>query len=238
MIAEAADALIAVTEDLQSAQRSRRHGDALNHRNRILEKLLTRASCAREATTALVTRTGESMPVVSGKSAALEALRQWQSQLDSDVAAALSGNSFSTFQTATERVVAQSEARAQNAWRDYLTRTSPDINTELLDVLDADPQAAATVQQIRDLSRKLRVFADLPLPTAEQIVQYDAAVADLRSAWSTLDLSGLDDEIVAFLRAANGELGAALTTLTPGVMAWLSERGLIDYYVIRPGARR
>lgn len=238
MIIEAADTLIALSADLQSAQRSRRHGEALSNRNEILENLLTRAAGAREATTALVTRMGEPMPTAPGLPAALEALRQWRSQLDSDLAAALSGNTFSTLRIATETAVGQIEAQAQNAWRTYLDRTSPDIDTDLLDVLNSDPQAAATVQRIGVLSNVVRGFAELPLPTAEQVDQYDSMVADLQSAWSTIDLSSLDDEIVGFLRAANGDHGAALTALTPAVLAWLGERGLAEHYVIRPNAHR
>lgn len=238
MIVEAADALIAVSADLQSAQRSQRHGEALSRRNEILETLLVRASQTREATTALSARTGEPMPIAPGVSAALVALRAWQSLLDTDLPAALAGDAFPTLRAAMDKAVAQAEAQAQTAWRSYLTRTSPDIDTDLIEALGADPQAAATVNQIVVLSNIVRGFTELALPTAEQIDQYDLVVADLQTVWSTIDLSSLDDEIVAFLRAANGEHGAAVTTLTPAVLAWLGERGLIDHYVIRPNASR
>jgi hypothetical protein len=238
MIADAADALITISAELQSAQRSQRHGEALSHRNDILQKLLTRAAQARAATRALATRMSEPLLAAPGLPAALEALRQWRSQLDSDLEAALSGDAFPTLRTAAEKAVGQAETQAQSAWRTYLARTSPDIDTDLLDVLNSDPQAGVTVQQIGVLANIVRGFAELPLPTAEQIDQYDTMVADLQSVWSTIDLSSLDDEIVAFLRAANGELGAALSTLTPAVLAWLRERGLADHYVIRPNARR
>jgi hypothetical protein len=173
-----------------------------------------------------------------GFSAALEALRQWRAQLDSDLAAALSGDAFPTLRTATEKAVGQAEAQAQGVWRTYLAATASDIDTDLLDVLGSDPKIASAVQQIGVLANIVRGFAEMSLPTVEQIDQYDTMVADLKSVWSTIDLSSLDDEIVAFLRAANGDLGAALNTLTPAVQAWLGERGLAGHYVIRLNARR
>lgn len=238
MITEAADALIAVSADLERARRSQRHGEALSHRNEILERLLTRAAHAHAATRSLATRMAEPTNTAPGVPAALEALRQWRLQLEADLPAALSGDAFTTLRTATERAVEQIEAQAHTAWCAYLAQTSPDVDTELLEVLNADPQAAVTVERIGVLSKIVRGFAELALPTAEEVDQYDAMVADLQSAWSMLDLSSLDDETVAFLRAANGEHGAALTALTPAVLAWLGERGLTDHYVIRPNARR
>lgn len=238
MIADAADAVIALSADLRNAQRSQHHGDALTKRNEILRGLLTRASAARETITALSERLGGPPTPVNSMSTALDEVRRWRARLDSDVTEALDGDAFPKMRAAVEKAVGQGETRARDAWRTYLTRTSPDVDTDLLDVLRVDPAAATTVERVETLSRIVDGFAAIPLPTADEVAQYDAMVADLRAAWSTLDLSSLDDEVVDFLREANGERGAALSGLTPAVLAWLTDRGLVTNYVVRPSVRR
>jgi hypothetical protein len=64
--------------------------------------------------------------------------------------------------------------------------------------------------------------------------QFDEATAQLRSAWSVLDVANLSEEIVAFLRAANSAQGAPLDSLTEQVREWLEQRGAAGYYVVRP----
>jgi hypothetical protein len=64
--------------------------------------------------------------------------------------------------------------------------------------------------------------------------EFDKTTAELRSAWSTLDVAGLSEEVVTFLRAANSDDGAQLELLTVRVREWLEQRGAASHYVIRP----
>jgi hypothetical protein len=64
--------------------------------------------------------------------------------------------------------------------------------------------------------------------------EFDEATAQLRSAWSALDVANLSEEIVAFLRGANSAQGAPLDSFTEQVREWLEQRGAASHYAIRP----
>ena len=82
--------------------------------------------------------------------------------------------------------------------------------------------------------RHSAVSGTAPIPSPEELDEFDEATAQLRSAWSVLDVASLSEEIVAFLRAANSAQGAPLDSLTEQVREWLEQRGAASHYVIRP----
>ena len=119
-------------------------------------------------------------------------------------------------------------------WQRYAAQRTPEISTEVLTALEDDPRAAVTVVRIRHLAERLGGLRDRPIPSPEEQDEFDEATAQLRSAWSALDVANLSEEIVAFLRAANGAQGAPLIAFTQQVREWLEERGAVSHYAIRP----
>jgi hypothetical protein len=119
-------------------------------------------------------------------------------------------------------------------WQHYTALKTPDISAEVLTALEDDPRAGSTVARMVRLSEGLRRLRDRLIPTPDEQNEFDEAAAQLRSAWSVLDVASLNEEIVAFLRAANGTQGAPLDSLTTLVREWLKQRGAATHYVIRP----
>jgi ubiquinone biosynthesis protein UbiJ len=87
---------------------------------------------------------------------------------------------------------------------------------------------------IRRLAEVIRSLRERTIPNTDDIAAFDDAVSNLRAAWATLDVASLNDDVVAFLRAANSDRGASLSQLTGPVQTWLAERRLESHYVIRP----
>lgn len=234
MIVDAARDLKALATEASILRRSQQHGQALVNRSQLIGTLLSRAQVAAGTSQALAQRLGEPWSAPAGTDSALSALEQWRSALDEDLGTALGGELFSKLQGAVERVLRDLERRAAGAWQRYTLQVTPETSQEILAALSSDPSARSTVLTIRRLSESVRKLRERPLPTAEDIAHFDAAVAELRSAWSTLDVASLNEDVVDFLRAANSDQGAPLSLLTAAVQSWLAERHLESHYVIRP----
>jgi hypothetical protein len=133
-----------------------------------------------------------------------------------------------------ERVLRDLERRGTGAWQRYAAQVTPETSPEILAALSTDPSARSTVLTIRRLAESVRLLRERQIPSADDIAEFDAAVAQLRAAWATLDVASLNEDVVAFLRAANSNRGASLSLLTSPVQSWLAERHLESHYVIRP----
>lgn len=234
MIVDSARELKAVASEVSVLRRSQQHGQALVNRLGLLEGLLTRAEVAVGTTRTLAQRLGEPWTPSAQTDAVVEALDQWRAALDDDLGAALGGELFAKLQDGVDRLLRDLERRATGAWERYTVQATPETSQEILSALASDPSARSTVLTIQRLAESVRRLRERPIPTAGEITKFDAAVAELRAAWSTLDVASLTEDVVAFLRAANSDRGAPLASLTAPVQAWLAERHLESHYVIRP----
>lgn len=234
MIVERARQLKEIAAEVSVLRRSQQHGQALVNRAQLVASLLVRAEVAAAVARTLSKRLGEPWVPPGATESALGALEEWATALEEDLGAALGGDLFAKFQDAVDRAVKELERRAASAWQRYTAQATPETSQEILAALASDPSARSTVISIRRLAELVRRLRDRQVPTPEELSEFDAAVADLRAAWSTLDVASLNDEVVAFLRAANSDRGAALGLLTEPVRTWLAERHLESHYAIRP----
>ena len=234
MILEDAAQLKALAAEVAVLRRSQQYGQSLAHRRQLVDALLTRARNAWASSTALSERLGEAQSSSPLFETALGKVSEWRSALDEDLGQALTGDLFTGFQASADKAMRELERRATGAWQRYTAQKMPDISAEVLTALEDDPRAGSTVARIIRLSEGLRRLRDRPIPSPEVLNEFDEAAAQIRSAWSTLDVANLSEEIVAFLRAANSAQGAPLDSLTGQVHEWLEQRGAAGHYVIRP----
>jgi hypothetical protein len=235
MILEDAIQLEALAAEVIALRRSQQHSQSLAHRRQLVVALLERASVAAASGAAISERLDEVPPSAPAFESALTRITKWRSALGEDLGKAISGELFGGFQDSVEKAVRELERRSTDAWQRYVAQTTPETSDEVLAALAADPRARSTVLRIRRLSETLRRLRDRPLPTVDEVAEFDTETAALRSAWATLDVASLNDEIVAFLRAANSDRGAPLGLLTTSVIEWLEQRSAASHYVIRPG---
>lgn len=234
MILEDAARLEALAAEVTVLRRSQQHGQSLAHRRQLVDALLMRARNAWVSSAALSERFAEAQSSSPLFETALAKTSAWRSALEEDLGQALTGDLFTGFQASADKAVGELERRATGAWQRYTAQKTPDISAEVLAALEADPRAGSTVVRIERLAEALRSLRDRPIPSPEELTEFDEGTAQLRSAWSTLDVEGLSEEIVAFLRVANSDEGAPLDLLTKSVREWLEQRGAASHYVIRP----
>ncbi len=234
MIVVDAARLEALAAEVNLLRRSQQHGQSLAHRRQLTDALLARAQNAWASTAALSERLGEEPSSSPLFEIALTKISEWCSALDENLGAALTGDFFTGFQSATDKAIRELERQATGMWQRYAGQKTPNISVEVLAALEDDPRAGSTVARIEHLAERLLRLRDRPIPSPEELNEFDDATAQLRSAWVTLDVASLSEEIVAFVRAANGERGAPLDSLTTPVREWLEQRGAASRYVIRP----
>lgn len=234
MILEDAAQLEVLAAEVTVLRRSQQHGQSLAHRRQLVDALLVRARTAWVSGVVLSERLDEAQSSSPLFEAALAKIAEWRSALKEELGGALTGDLFTDFQASTVRAVGELERRATGAWQRYTAQKSPEISVEVLAALEDDPRAGSTVVRIEHLADVLRLLRERPFPTPEELARFDEASAQLRSAWSTLDVEGLSEEIIAFLRAANSDQGASLDLLTVQVREWLEQRGAASHYVICP----
>jgi hypothetical protein len=234
VIVDSAKALKEIAGEVLLLRRSQQHGQALISRARLLESLVTRAELATGATRILAHKLGELPPSPAQLAKAVNAIDLWRAALDDDLGMALGGELFAAVQDSVDRVLKDVERRAATTWQRYTAQVTPETSAEILAALAADPSARLTVLTIRRVAERVRGLRDRSIPSGDDITAFESAVSDLRAAWSTLDVASLNDDVVAFLRAANSDRGASLGQLTAPVQTWLAERHLESHYVIRP----
>jgi len=234
MITEDAAQLEVLTAEVDILRRSQQHGQGLAHRRKLVDALLARAQAAAASGAAISARLGApSLPSpLFGMALALAS--EWRAALDEDLGQALSSDMFGSFQNAVGLAARELERRATESWQSYAAQRTPETSSEILAALAADLKAGSTVARISRLSEKVGRLRQRLVPSPEELDEFDAATAEIRSAWSTLDVAGLSDEVVAFLRAAHSDRGALLELLTAAVRDWLQERGATAHYCIRP----
>lgn len=234
MIVDAAVTLKEVADEVSLLRRSQRHGQALVSRAGALQTFVARAEVATRTIGTLSQRLGEIPTRPPQLAAAIGSIDRWRAALDEDLGQALSGDLFPEVQDSVERALKDIERRAASAWQRYTAQVTPETSPEILGALATDPSARSTVLSIRRLAEGIRSLRERSVPNTDDIAALDEAVSNLRAAWASLDVASLNDEVVAFLRAANSDRGASLSQLTGPVQTWLAERNLESHYVIRP----
>jgi hypothetical protein len=237
MIVDEATELGSLAGEVIVLRRSQQHGQSIAHRTQLVDALLARSQLASATGTGLSERLGERHVGSPVFETALMKISEWRQALDEDLGSALGGDIFSSFQDAIEKAVREIERRTTTAWQTYAAQATPETSKEILDALADDPRARVTVIKIKRLAETTRRLREKAIPSIDEIREFDDATAELREAWSTLDVASLNEEIVAFLRAANSERGADLELLTSTVLDWLDQRDAKDHYAIRPSER-
>lgn len=223
-----------LAQQVSNLHQTQQHGQALTRRQQTVDTMLERARTASTSSEQLSARLDEQNSLPTTAAPARQAIDSWITSLDADLAAALGGDGFAIFHDTVVRALSDLDAQTAGLWQRYVTHHAPDTSAEVLEALANDPRARVAVIRIRRLSDQLKQLRARTVPSTTDIEAFDTAAGELHETWATLDVESLDPEVVSFLRAANSQRGAAVTALSPRVLAWLEERGASDHYVIKP----
>lgn len=130
-------------------------------------------------------------------------------------------------------VAAAAQSVSLAAWRGHVAENSEHAPEEILSALAAIPDYHSTVVKIRSLQKRVSQLAEtVPANPASATEEIKRIAAEHREIWEMLTAGGIPDDVAAFLRAC-GLDGATLGSFTPGVAAWLGERGLIHLFRVK-----
>lgn len=225
-----------LAQQVSGLRQAQQHAQALGRRQQSITNVLERAVRARSASHLLTRRLDPEATnqLPASAVAARASLDAWAAALDDDLVNALGGDSFAQLNDVVLRAIADLESHASQLWQRYALHHAPQTSVEILEALANDPGARVAVIRIRRLTDRLASLRDRTIPSTDDIETFDGAARELHEAWATLDVEGIDAEVVSFLRAANSDQGAAIGSLTPVVIGWLEERGAINQYVVKP----
>lgn len=121
-------------------------------------------------------------------------------------------------------------------WGRYVDSLVPAVVEELLNIFERVPEFREEIAAIDRLKRQLDAARSEIPRSAADFERVESAARDLNERWRAL--SGVPEDVRAFLSAATNDRGASLDALSPGVRAWLQERGLLGSvrYVLRGGS--
>lgn len=122
------------------------------------------------------------------------------------------------------------------AWRTYCAKHIPVPQRGLLELLEAreDGPTSETVHLARldSLLQQMRVMD--PTQSAGSAALLVSKIQERHELWASFDLDHVPASVRVFLDLC-AESGAPLSALTEEVLAWLTEEGLQDRYVVVPG---
>ena len=131
------------------------------------------------------------------------------------------------------RIAASLQEAANQAWGRYVRQRLPAVSGDLLDALSRVPALRPKVEDFRGLrDRALTSAARAPSKAAEFDVM-EVLIAQCNEAWRDLDARDIPQDVLVFFREVTAPRGASLLRLTPTVLAWLEEHGLVEAFGIR-----
>jgi len=136
---------------------------------------------------------------------------------------------FIKLQQSVTSLDTQAKEQLSQEWEKY-RNSRLHTKDELLDILEKIIQFRDTVQNIRKLSREIRIVS---YPKDEtHFYELDAKLSQIQDEWSSLRSDEFPDDVLNFLKAAANNT-AVIMMLTPQVLDWLDEQGIISSFRIR-----
>ena len=129
----------------------------------------------------------------------------------------------------------KTKAALHDAWLGWVQKNTPAIDHDVLQVLstiNALGTAVASIQAVLGVIHRLATILPQSVNEARQVV---ALCSQVNEAWHQLAGDGIAQEVLAFLRAAGGSVGATYDLLTPSILEWLDEHNLRHVLRIRLG---
>ena len=136
-----------------------------------------------------------------------------------------------------EKLPVAAKLALETAWETWskLQLKLPEINNDVLDTLGRITALRESVEKVRSLIREAeKIIKNLP-DSNKDVSCLAKLSADIGRAWQNLAGDGIPRDVLVFLSAAGGPVGAQYSALTSEVLVWLSLHGLIDSFRIRMG---
>lgn len=129
------------------------------------------------------------------------------------------------------------EEALKKAWTNWIRKTVPGGQEDLLQVLERFPEFAAAARDLRSANFQAQQLAQR-LPVSEADFEAVQILAErMRQAWNRLAAADLSEEVKHFLLTASNEQ-ATLADLTPSVLDWIRKHRLLRSFRVSIGGDR
>lgn len=118
-------------------------------------------------------------------------------------------------------------------WITYRNSHVPNIDKKFLSALEMIPNFSKIVVQVEKLSSEIEDF-DYP-KNHDQFQKLEDMIAQLITAWSSLNSDEVLPEVLRFLKEVATTNGAPMNLLTPTVQQWLDAKEIGSSFRIRLG---
>ena len=127
-----------------------------------------------------------------------------------------------------ERDSAAIREAADKAWGNYVRKHMSGVSNELLEGLSRVPKLRSKVERLQSLKYQALRRGERAPSSAAEFDLIRKLGRQFYQAWQELDAQDMPKEVLNLFREAATVQGAALSSLTPKVLAWLNSHGLTD----------
>lgn len=142
------------------------------------------------------------------------------------------GQAFNQLCRAVKSLAEHCDELAATSWSEHVKTKAPVVDKALLDQHRDSPKHANTVGELERILPTLKPLTRRPPPNRETLKSIEQYWERVRQCLRALPMTD-DPEVQAFLNAAVSREGAALGLLTPTVIRWLEENGMLADFCIR-----
>lgn len=233
MLIDDIDALTARIEELRMLQRIAGEAEHFETRATQIEYLGNDLHSPTE-TNELLRSNGIAVSVPMPPAGLIKFAEDMKGRLETDRTAALSGTGGfgQKFKAPLERLCERLKAGAKQAWTEYVEKSAPPVNHEVLSVLAKVRGFAESVSRIRSSVTQYETHRMRTPTSADDIRSFSETLEMLRNALGSLGSNDLPQELVDFMRRA-GLDGVPLDQLTDETLGWLREHELLSQFVIK-----
>jgi hypothetical protein len=232
-LASIAEKLQSDAERLLMARREETHREQWLARTRTLDQVAADLRGPAASLIWLESRLGRRASLSRVKQA-LEKVEWLHGLLEGSAEGLAAGGEIGEVADSARRAIQEVERVAEESWGAYRSEKVPVWDPAILAPLARHPDSDVRrrVREAFDAHERLERLLQVRLPSVADLEATEAAVTEREELRESLPVD-LPADVAEFLIAASGA-GAALSTLSPSVRAWLEEHGQLDAYVVRP----
>ena len=140
------------------------------------------------------------------------------------------GRDFTTLKNGLEKLASDMVEMAATSWKSYVVREQPAVDQAQLGQYRRSH--AVAVREIEDLVTSTKRLARKPPLNEEDMSLLETKWERIRELVRSLPKASTEPAVNTFIDAANERGGAELDLLTPEVLQWLMEEGMLDKFRI------
>jgi hypothetical protein len=148
-----------------------------------------------------------------------------------------------TFKRTASGIAGRTNDELTRTWAGYVERSAPSVPLDLVELFSRIPGKRELASQVQRLDSEVRRAPQNPPRDRDDLDQFHDLLKRLVDALQALFRSGdgrgsISLELQQFIQSASAPGGAPLTSITPEVLAGLSQIGILGAFAVRTSTTR